>query len=115
MIFANQGVDESFGGDGNDQLWALARSDVTASGDPVGDTLHGENGNDTIHVRDGEVDNVDCGDGNDHVIADQFDIVANNCEHVDRKDVTAESLAAANSDKTENSTQDPKADSTTTE
>jgi hypothetical protein len=48
------------GGDGNDDLWALARGDVTAPGDPVGDTLMARAANDTIHVRDGEVDNVDC-------------------------------------------------------
>jgi len=40
-------------------------------------------------VRDGEVDLVHCGEGRDHVLADQFDIVDNDCEHVDRCDVTS--------------------------
>lgn len=101
VIFANQGVDETFGGDGNDHLWALCRCDVTAPGDPVGDTLHGENGNDTIHVRDGEVDNVDCGPGNDTVIADTFDNVASDCERVLRRN------PQPREDRSENSTQSP--------
>jgi Ca2+-binding RTX toxin-like protein len=101
-IFANLGRDTTYGGNGNDDLWALARGDVTAPGDPLGDTLFGEAGNDTIHVRDGEVDNVDCGGGdNDRVIADSFDIVAANCEHVFRRD------PAPRQDASENSTQSP--------
>ena len=72
-IYANKGVDESFGGDGNDQLWALAQGDVTSIGDAVGDTLHGENGNDTFHTRDNEVDHVDCGPGKDTAEIDLFD------------------------------------------
>jgi Ca2+-binding RTX toxin-like protein len=103
-IFANLGVDETWGGDGNDDLWALARGDVTAPGDPVGDTLHGEGGNDTFHVRDGEVDNVDCGDGFDVVIADRVDNVAGDCERTRRND------PAAREDAPENSQQDQRED-----
>ena len=94
-IFANLGQDRSFGGDGNDDLWALARGDVTMLGDPLGDALAGGDGNDRFHVRDGEVDAVDCGAGNDRVIADQFDLIlgatpANfngSCERVTRRSV----------------------------
>ena len=62
---------------------------MTAPGDPVGDTLHGEGGNDTFHVRDGEVDNVDCGAGFDIVIADRVDNVAGDCERTRRNDPAA--------------------------
>ena len=41
-------------------------------------------GNDTIDVRDGEADNVDCGVGADKVVADALDTVAPNCEQIDR-------------------------------
>ncbi|MFN2521583.1 MAG: hypothetical protein ABR525_11160, partial [Candidatus Limnocylindria bacterium] len=70
------GVDQSFGGDGNDDLWALARGDVTTPGDPIGDALVGGNGNDTFHTADGEIDRITCGDGNnDRVIADVYDLI----------------------------------------
>ncbi len=41
-------------------------------------------GNDTVSVRDGEVDSVVCGPGSDTVIADAGDTVASDCENVDR-------------------------------
>jgi Ca2+-binding RTX toxin-like protein len=89
VIFANRGRDRSDGGDGPDRLWALSRFDVEFIGDPNGDELSGGNGRDRFRVRDGEVDLVHCGDGIDRVLADQFDQVDNDCEHVDRRDVTS--------------------------
>jgi Ca2+-binding RTX toxin-like protein len=89
VIFANRGRDHEDGGDGPDRLWALSRFDVEFIGDPNGDELSGGNGNDRFRVRDGEVDLVHCGEGDDHVKADQFDQVDNDCEHVDRQDVTS--------------------------
>jgi hypothetical protein len=44
---------------------------------------------------------VDCGAGNDTVIADSFDVVAANCERVFRRD------PASREDRSENSTQSP--------
>ncbi len=41
-------------------------------------------GNDTIDVRDGEVDSVTCGAGTDRVLADAADVVAPDCEQVER-------------------------------
>lgn len=41
-------------------------------------------GNDTIDVRDGEVDSVDCGVGTDTVRADWNDTIAEGCETVER-------------------------------
>ncbi len=92
-IYANLGNDESWGDDGNDDLWALARGDVQGPNDLTGDTLHGGNGNDTFHTRDGEQDNIDCGDGVDTVIADFKDVIVDatatnakgSCENVIRK------------------------------
>jgi Ca2+-binding RTX toxin-like protein len=88
-IFANPGRDTSDGGDGNDMLWALARVDVSAIGDAEGDELSGGNGRDLFLVRDGEVDLVHCGEGHDRVVADQFDQVDNDCERVNRRDITS--------------------------
>jgi Ca2+-binding RTX toxin-like protein len=83
-IFAQRGVDTVNGGPGNDDLWALARVDVTGVPGEPGDTLTGGPGNDVFHVRDGEPDHVDCGDGHDVVLADFKDVVATNCEVVKR-------------------------------
>src|SRR5690242_10699295 len=84
-IFAQRGVDTVNGGPGNDDLWALARADVTHQPNEPADTLIGGPGNDTFHVRDGEADNVSCGEGYDVVKADYKDVVANDCELVIRR------------------------------
>jgi hypothetical protein len=82
------------GGAGNDTVEG-GRGNDTVTGGPGRDTIYGDAtsshcswysckvpfGNDTIHARDGEVDNVDCGIGTDQAIVDTIDIVAN-CENV---------------------------------
>jgi len=87
-IDGGAGSDRITGGFGNDTL----------TGGPGADTIFGDDtgsycsiyscqlpfGNDTIDVRDGEVDSVDCGVGADKVVADAGDAVAPNCEQVDR-------------------------------
>ena len=89
MIFANRGRDHEDGGDGAD-LWALSRFDVEFIGDPNGDELTGGNGHDRFRVRDGEVDLVHCGEGSDHVLADQFDAGRQRLRaRADRRDVTS--------------------------
>jgi Ca2+-binding RTX toxin-like protein len=77
VIFANLGVDTSLGGDGNDVLWALARGDVAPGPgvDQVGDTLDGGNGDDVFRTRDGEVDRIMCGPGNDTALLDNVDVI----------------------------------------
>jgi hypothetical protein len=93
LIYANRGVDETFGGDGDDNLWALARADVTGPADAEGDTLHGENGDDRFHTRDGEVDKIDCGPDNDGARLDNVDVIVDatptapngSCERVVRR------------------------------
>ena len=104
-------MDKSFGGDGNDDLWALHRGDVSAPGDTVADELTGGNGNDTFHVFDGEADKVTCEAGNDRVIADIYDVITDatpenpngSCERVTR--------TQPESDSEENRTQSPEEDS----
>src|SRR5439155_9339389 len=89
--------DPSSGGAGDDVLWALARSDVQpgpgGAVDQVGDTLDGGPGNDTFRTRDGEVDRITCGDGDDTALLDQVDVITDataanpngSCERVVRQ------------------------------
>ena len=79
-------------------MWALARGDVhpgpNGEVDQIGDTLDGGNGNDTFHTRDGEVDRITCGPGNDRALLDNVDVITDataenpngSCETVVRKD-----------------------------
>jgi Ca2+-binding RTX toxin-like protein len=83
-IFAERGVDTEYGGAGHDDLWAMAHKDVTGVAGEPADTLFGEDGHDRFHVRDGEADHVDCGNGIDVVLADYKDIVTQDCEYVFR-------------------------------
>ncbi len=41
-------------------------------------------GNDTIQARDGEVDPIDCGPGRDVAVVDAIDVMASDCETVER-------------------------------
>jgi hypothetical protein len=49
---------------------------------PGTDEVFGGDGNDEVRARDGEVDNITCGGGDDSVVGDQVDQV-NGCENVD--------------------------------
>jgi Ca2+-binding RTX toxin-like protein len=99
VIFANRGQDTSSGGDGNDVLWALARADVAPGPgvDQVGDSLDGGNGNDVLRTRDGEVDRITCGPGDDVALLDNVDVITDataaspsgSCEVVKRKGARA--------------------------
>jgi Ca2+-binding RTX toxin-like protein len=87
-VDGGNGADHVEGGLGND----------TVTGGPGQDTIYGDAtasrctyysckipfGNDTINARDGEVDNVDCGIGQDTAVVDTIDVVVN-CENVDGK------------------------------
>lgn len=95
-LYAGDYEDVLDGGPGNDVLNGGFGND-TITGGPGRDTIQGDAtsascgwfaytckipfGNDVIHARDGEVDNIDCGVGNDTAIVDAIDIVAN-CEDV---------------------------------
>ncbi len=70
---------------GGDQLRAWgAGAAITVRGGAGTDDLLGNEGDDTIDARDGEIDTVQCGNGNDTVLADAADTVAGDCENVDR-------------------------------
>ena len=78
--------------------------------DPIGDTLDGGAGDDTFRTRDGEVDHITCGDGNDTALLDQFDVITDataanpngSCERVVRK------APKPKDSKTEDAQQSPK-------
>jgi Ca2+-binding RTX toxin-like protein len=110
-VYANVGVDHIAGGAGNDDLWALARADVhpgpNGETDTTADTVDGGPGDDTIHTRDGEADQVTCGDGNDTALLDTVDVITDataanpsgSCEHVVRKaPKAADQSSSENSD-----------------
>jgi hypothetical protein len=63
-----------FGSGERDRIHGTARSD----------RIYALDGNDTIDVRGGGRDFVDCGPGRDSVTADRRDIAARDCEHVRR-------------------------------
>ncbi len=85
-------------GGAGDDLVEGGFGDDKLTGGPGRDTVNGDRksrcneyhcdyfgaGNDTIEVRDGEVDSVTCGVGTDRVVADTIDVVAADCETVER-------------------------------
>jgi Ca2+-binding RTX toxin-like protein len=99
VITGGDDMEEIDGGAGNDRLEG-GRNHDTIIGGPGRDIIYGDEtanrcnpdfpescvryGNDVIDARDGEVDQIDCGAGNDTVKADPDDVVAANCETVDR-------------------------------
>lgn len=82
-IHGRGGHDCLIGGAGNDTLRGESGDDRLTGG-PGRDKTFGGAGNDTIPVRDGVKDIVDCGPGRDLVFADKKDVVARNCEDVRR-------------------------------
>jgi Ca2+-binding RTX toxin-like protein len=80
-------VEEVTGGSGNDTIAAGPNGsrlhggpgNDRIKGSPQEDRLEGNEGDDTIDSRDGHYDSIDCGPGNDVVLADPGDF-AENCE-----------------------------------
>ena len=87
-ITGGGGADDVSAGFGDDVITGGAGADVIAA--DGGNVYCGYYtcevpfGNDKVYVRDGEVDSVDCGVGQDFVEADAGDVVAANCETVER-------------------------------
>ncbi|HEY4097721.1 MAG TPA: hypothetical protein VGM33_19515 [Baekduia sp.] len=91
------GADTLDGGAGDDVLDA-GFGDDTITGGPGRDTIAADRaggdcgplwctypyGNDTVQARDGEADSITCGAGTDRVVADPVDVVAPDCEQVER-------------------------------
>jgi Ca2+-binding RTX toxin-like protein len=96
-LLGGDGADRLDGGVGNDKLDGGFGDDAIVGG-PGKDMISGDRaggdcgpiwckwpyGNDTIDVRDGEIDSVTCGAGADTVLADANDVVAPDCETVTR-------------------------------
>jgi Ca2+-binding RTX toxin-like protein len=76
-IDAGYGDDRIVGGPGKDNIFADLRGGDCS---PLWCTT--PYGNDTVDVRDGEIDSVSCGTGQDKVAADANDVVAPDCETV---------------------------------
>jgi Ca2+-binding RTX toxin-like protein len=99
------GPDELRGGDGSDTVsYATRTAAVTVSPDDVADdgqageqdnvrsdveSLLGGTGDDSFRLRDDRRETVACGPGTDTVLADAADVVAADCEQVDRPAVAA--------------------------
>jgi Ca2+-binding RTX toxin-like protein len=84
---------EDIGGDfGPDTLTGSASSNVlrgwldndVLTGGPNSDLLVGEGGDDTINAQDATPDAIRCGSGNDTANVDNVDLVATDCETVNR-------------------------------
>jgi Ca2+-binding RTX toxin-like protein len=73
-LVGDAGINSLSGGGGND----------TIDGGAGNDFLYGFAGNDTINANDGFADRVSCGDGTDVANVDEFDVVSDNCETVNR-------------------------------
>jgi hypothetical protein len=96
-LHAGDGDDTLDGGSGDDHLDGGFGDDVIVGG-PGRDVIFGDRaggdcgplwckypyGNDTIDARDGEIDSITCGAGTDTVLADPQDVVAPDCENVQR-------------------------------
>jgi hypothetical protein len=82
-IHGGNGDDVLVGGAGNDSLWGDVGGDYLKGG-RAADSFFGGYGDDLIDSRDGVVEHVYCGDGNDRVKGDLRDVIIG-CEHVRRQ------------------------------
>jgi hypothetical protein len=80
VIEGRGGNDTLSGGAGNDVVDGGAGNDVIDGGKGP-DRISGDEGSDTIVAADGDKDIVDCGPGNDRVVADDDDVLKN-CESI---------------------------------
>ena len=76
------GPDSLKGGDGDDQLYAMAGDD-TLEGGPGRDVLFAGSGDDVVNARDGASDTIRCGPGTDRAVVDSGDKLEA-CENVSR-------------------------------
>ncbi len=85
LLDGGAGNDRLFGGKGDDRLLGGAGHDQLR-GDAGRDTFIGGAGNDVINSRDRlQRERVSCGPGRDRVLADRRDLVARDCEIVNRR------------------------------
>jgi len=87
-LAAGEGGDRLAGGPADDALAGAGGADALDGG--LGrDRLDGGAGDDVLRARDGQADELLCGDGADRVEADTLDRVAADCERVERIAVPA--------------------------
>lgn len=79
-LFGRAGNDTLVGGFGDDVISGGAGNDVITPGSGA-DRVTAGDGSDTVLAGDGERDAIDCGAGNDRVVADRFDRLKG-CESV---------------------------------
>jgi hypothetical protein len=85
VLDGDGGWDTLLGRGGDDLLIGRGDPDVLVGGQGR-DVIFGGLENDTVHVRDGRRDRVDCGGGRRDVVhADRLDAVTRNCERVLRR------------------------------
>ena len=75
-------ADRLVGGKHNERLDGREGNDVL-QGNTGRDELTGGGGDDALLARDGEPDRVDCGEGTDRAVVDQYDEILG-CERIDR-------------------------------
>ncbi|HEX6460691.1 MAG TPA: calcium-binding protein [Thermoleophilaceae bacterium] len=73
------GFDTLDGGPGDDTLLGGPDSDQLTGG-PGSDQFVGGPGDDLLFAADGQLDTLDCGDGNDRGVFDPFDMTDSSCE-----------------------------------
>lgn len=82
------GADHIEGGNGHDHITGGPGADFIHGDEPQGECSYiyckPPYGNDTIDARDGEVDQIACGVGNDVANVDELDVVSTDCETVNR-------------------------------
>jgi hypothetical protein len=78
-VAGDDGPNALRGSAGDDTLSGGGGADVIDGGTGA-DTISSDAGDDVILARDGEVDQIACGDGVDSVVADAQDVVAADCE-----------------------------------
>ena len=80
-IAGKAGNDDCYGGSGADMIRCAAGNDRIDGGFGE-DMLFGALGNDTISAADGQVDQGNCGEGDDTVYVDEPDVVNADCQNV---------------------------------
>ncbi|MDW5597053.1 calcium-binding protein [Conexibacter stalactiti] len=81
-----KGHDTIVGGSGRDVIYG---DETDTSCNPTFPESCVRYGNDVIDAHDGEFDQVDCGPGTDRAIVDEQDVVAVNCETIERRAAAA--------------------------
>lgn len=75
--------EDSFMGSAAANVLASGGASDRIEGGPGPDTITSGEGTDSISASDGERDTIDCGLGDDTVVADAVDVVGGDCEHIE--------------------------------